>query len=254
MDTETTTTSGREAATRGLAIVGFIALVALGMWLAIYLSRYVPTAVGRLGSAATYVGSIFIPKASAPHLAVVPPATTTTPVLTAAATSTATTTPPKKRSSGVGYGVTPREPGQQSSTTQTIGAGTPAYYGLPDLAVTITAVGYMTSSSTDSFVAANTVPHNAIPAVKFTVKNVGTNVAGPWRFSASIPTATDYLYQSVVQQGLNPGDYIDYTLGFSQPLTGTDKTITITANYDHSITESTTNNNTATAQVTILGS
>lgn len=263
MDTETTTNSGRDAAVQGLAIVGFIALVALGMWLAIYFSRYVPAAVGRLGSAATYVSSIFIPKSPSSHLVVVPPTATSTG--SAAATSTTpssspatpTTKPAPVRAggqpSGTGSSVA-REPGQQSASAQVIGSGQPSYYGLPDLAVTIEAVGYLTSSSTSSFVAATTVPHGAIPAVKFMVKNVGTNVAGPWRFSASIPTATNYLYQSVPQQSLNPGDYIDYTLGFSQPLTGTNKTITITANYDHSVTESNTNNDTATAQVTILGS
>ncbi len=262
MDTETTT-PGRQAATRGLAIVGFVALVALGMWLAIYLSRYVPTAVGRLGSAATYIGSIFIPNNSPSNKLAVVPSASTTPTMS---TTTATISTPSKpathtvpvrmggQSAGTGSGVIARKPGLRSTSTQEIGSGQPSYYGLPDLTVTIDAVGYLTSSSTSSFVAATTVPHGAIPAVKFTVKNAGTNVAQPWRFSASIPTATNYLYQSVPQQSLNPGDYIDYTLGFSEPLPGTNKTITITANYDNGITESNSTNDTATAQITILGS
>lgn len=247
-----------DAAVRGLAVVGFVALVALGIWLAIYSSRFVPAAVGRLGSAAVYVGSLFVSSPSS-GLAVVPTASTTIPfggigaasTTPAAATSTAATS--KRPTAKPAKPVVPAA-GNQTSETYPLGTAAPALYGLPDLAVTIGAVGYLTSSSTNSFVAATTVPQGAIPAVKFTVKNIGTNVAEPWRFSAAIPTATNYLYQSIPQQSLNPGDYIDFTLGFSQPTPGANRTITITANYDHAIPESNTENDTATAELTILGS
>jgi len=44
-----------------LAIIGFIALIGVGMWLAMYATRYVPGVAGRLGGAAVYVGSALSP-------------------------------------------------------------------------------------------------------------------------------------------------------------------------------------------------
>jgi hypothetical protein len=238
----------RQAAMNSLAVVGFIALVVLGISLAIYSARYVPAAVSRLGAAAVSLSQLFTPNQT-PSLSVVPTASTTIPFGTTA-TSTATTTPVK---------VPPKTTPQPTAGTPVsgiypVGSGTPVLSGLPDLVVNITAVGYLTSSSTTTFVPATTVPHGDNPAVEFTVKNVGTNVAGPWRFSASIPTSSSYIYQSIPQQELNPGDYIDYTLGFNEPNVGTNQTISVTANFDHAISESNTNNNSSSASITILGS
>ena len=83
---------------------------------------------------------------------------------------------------------------------------------------------------------------------------MGINSSGKWRFSAYIPTRSSYLYYSPFQQSLSPGDSIDYTLGFDQAIPGSDKIISVTANFDHAVTESSTNNNIASAQLTILGS
>ncbi len=127
-------------------------------------------------------------------------------------------------------------------------------YGYPDLSVSVDAVGYLATSSTSSFVVANTVPYGARPAIQFTVKNIGTNVAGAWNFSASIPTQTAFVYQSLPQQALNPGDSIDYTLGFDQALAGSNETITVTVNPNHSIIESNTTNDVISASLNVLGS
>jgi hypothetical protein len=249
---ETTPVTARQSAVNGLAVFGFIMLIVFGIWLAIYVARFVPTALSRIDAAGVYLASVFVP-APAPGLSVVSTATTTLPFettdpATTTATSTvavATTTPVKR--------TPPSNPvaGNETGGTYQVGNGQPSLYGLPDLAVTIDASGYLTSSSTSSFVAATTIPAGDIPAVEFTVKNVGTNTAAPWRFSASIPTATNYIYQSIPQQSLNPGDYIDYTLGFSQPTVGTNETISVTANFDHAISESSTANDSASTQVTI---
>jgi subtilase family serine protease len=134
----------------------------------------------------------------------------------------------------------------------TVPTGTP--YGLPDLTTSITAVGYLATTSADSFVASATVPAGSRPAVRFTIKNTGTNVTGSWRFSASIPTQTAYIFQSQPQQSLAPGDSIDYTLGFDQANRGSNQTISVTANFDNAVAESNKNNNSASAAVTILGS
>lgn len=255
MDTNTVNTSTRQTAINGLAVVGFVTLVTLGVSLAIYSARYVPTAIGRLGAAAVSLSQIFTP-APRPSLSVVSTASTTiwfgtAPSTGARATSSTPIITPKKPVSD-----TPTTAGSKTSGTYQIDGigGTPTLSGLPDFVVSITSVGYFTSTSTDSFIASSTVPSGNRPAVTFTIKNSGTNATGAWRFSASIPTQSAYIYQSQPQQSLNPGDSIDYTLGFDRANMGADKMISVTANFDRTVTESNTDNNSAATKITILGS
>ena len=253
MDMDQPITPVRQVAIHGLAVAGFIALVAAGIWLAVYSTRFVPTVVNSFGSAAVYLGSVFTP-ANGPTLSVVPnpPASTTisfgnTRPTTSTSTTTKTTSPAKPKPIAT-------TAGEKTSGTYQIGTTTNVLSGLPDFSIHITAIGYLATTSAESFVASSTVPSGSRPAVRFTIKNIGTNVAGPWRFSASIPTQSAFLYQSTAQQSLNPGDSIDYTLGFDQAIAGSNKMISITANFDRAVGESNTNNNSASAQLTILGS
>jgi hypothetical protein len=231
-----------------LSVVGFIALVGAAMWLAAYSTRYVPTVVNRIGAAAVYLGSVFVP-APESNLTVVPTASTTIPFGTASSTTPAKVTP------SVTKPVTPTA-GAKTTGTYPLGSTTPAtLFGYPDLVVHINAVGYLATTSADSFVASTTIPAGKAPAVSFTIKNTGTNRSGSWRWNASLPTSSSSLYQSDLQQNLNPGDYIDYTFGFSGAvISGTDRTISITVNPDNLIIESNTTNDVASAKVTILGS
>lgn len=250
-------TPARQAATNGLAVVGFIALVILGVSLAVYSARFVPEVVNRIGAAAVYLGSVFTPAPGSslvvvPNGTTTPPFTATTTPTTGATTTPVTTTPvPSTPRQPV-----PTTPGTPTSGTYPIGGATTtgALFGLPDLIATINTTGYLTSPSADTFIASSTVPVGMRPAVKFTIKNIGTNVSGSWRFSASIPTQSFYLYQSQMQQSLLPGDSIEYTLGFDQADKGVDKMISVTANFDYGIGESNTNNNSASAKLTIVGS
>ncbi|MDP2651752.1 MAG: CARDB domain-containing protein [bacterium] len=240
-----------QKAISGLAIVGFVTLVSAGIWLALYSTRFVPPVVNGIGAAAVYLGSVFTP-ASEPGLSVIPtPVASTTisfPSTDSGQAATETNAPSPAS-------VKPTAGARTNTVSQISGTNVaPALSGLSDLTVHITAVGYLSAASADSFIASSTVPAGSRPAVRFTIKNIGTNIAGPWRFSAYIPTQSSYLYQSQLQQSLNPGDSIDYTLGFDQAIAGTGKLISITANFDHTIGESNTNNNNATTTVTILGS
>lgn len=232
-----------------LAAVGFLALIAVGMWLAVYATRFVPTIVNSAGEAAVYIGSIFTPKST--ELSVISSTTPTTIFFgDASSTQPASVTPtvfqPKPVESIAGT--------ETSNTYQISGVTTSApLSGLPDLVTNIIAIGYLTSQSTDSFVVSSTVPSGSRPAVRFVVKNVGTNVTGQWRFSASIPTPVNQIYQSPMQQSLNPGDYIEYILGFDQAISGNDKMISVSANFDRAFTELTTDNNSDSTKITILG-
>ncbi len=246
--------STQEVTIRSLAVIGFITLTFLGVWLAIYSARYVPKTVSNTVTAAVYIGSVFTPTSSKPSLSVVPVATTTSERTTTSIVATAPTTPVATKTTPKKKTVTPTK-GKRVTTVQQIKDNASTLYGLPDLTVSIDAVGYLASTSVESFIATSTIPHGKTPAVRFTVKNSGTNVAGAWRFSASIPTKMAYTYQSPIQKkARRPGDSVVFTLGFTQANTGADKIISITVNPNHTITESNTNNNTATTKITILGS
>lgn len=235
----------RQTAFYALAVLGFIAMVSLGVWLAVYSAQFVPVAINRLGAAAVSLSEIFNRAPSAPGTTA-----TTTPGGTVATSTNSVTPPVATTTPGTGGQTVTPQPGEETSSIIPADGSSTVPYGLGDLTVTIQAVGHLTTASTDSFVTGTVVPGGYRPAVKFTVKNIGTNVIGPWRFSASLPTSATPLYLSNLQQQLNPGDYIEYTLGFEQPNRG-EQTITLSVNYDRTIAESHTNNNTISAKLQI---
>ena len=248
MQSGTSRTEARQAVINGLAVIGFAALLFAGMALAVYTARYVPVALSNLASAAVYFSSIFIPAGSVPTLEVVDteipfeePPLTETPTVTIPTTPVAPATP-----------VIPNG-GTKTDTTYQIGTSPAPLSGLSDLVMTITAVGYLASTSTDSFVATTTIPAHSRVAVKFMVENKGTNKTGDWRFSLVIPTESSYLFESPVQQSLNPNDRIEYVLGFDQAKRGVDQPITASVDFDKKVNESNEDNNGANAKVTVLG-
>jgi hypothetical protein len=226
-------TPARQAAITSLAIVGFVALVAAGIWLAVYSTRFVPSVVNGLGSAAVYLGSVFNPSSDNGLSVVPPPAASSTISVgngTSTATSTSTGSTPKPS--------TPRTPSSGTSGATRPVPPAPVLYGFPDLAVLITSNGYLaTSGDLNSFTGSVTVPDGKQPAVQFSVENKGTNVSGPW----TITTDPRLASSAETQPSLAPGAravfiiYTDRTNKSTQPLT-----IKVSSN----LAESTTNNNT----------
>ena len=256
MDTTTITTSpARHIAVHALAAVGFIVLIILGMALAIYAATFVPRAVSRIGSAAVYLSSVFVPAPTPVALQVVEPGTTV-PFPDAPGAGIATTT------SAV---ATTTKPVVAHPAT-TPGAGTPDYNvypvggtgttpatltGFSDLTVKIVETGYLTSADTASFVKSDMVPAGQRGAIKFTISNIGTNVSGTFDFKAPLPTSSTYTFTSDTQSSLLPGEHIDYVLGFDRTRSGDNREITITVDPENTIHESRENNNSDTATLTI---
>jgi hypothetical protein len=243
----------RQSAKTGLAVVGFLALIGLGIWGGMYSSRFIPGIVQRFGSAAVYVGSLFTP--SQPATVSVVESASSTPLLETPSTTTAATTTPTR----VATTTTPKpattpvvKPAAKKTKTVTIATTTtPTLYGLPDLSIRVGTKGYLTSNTTDSFVASTSVPSGKRPAVQFTVTNIGTNVSGPWRFSAAVPTRRAYTYESDAERSLAPGDSIDFTLGFDEAESGEKQEVTIVVNSDNAVKESSLANNKAVIYLTI---
>lgn len=159
-----------------------------------------------------------------------------------------TTQPSSGSSSGVA--VTPGQ--QQTQTTPipgtgTTGAGAINPQGRPDLAVTITGVGYITADN--QFVVANSINRTQKAGVKFTIENKGDNVTGNWAFSAILPTNPPFIYQSDMQRNLNPGERIEYTLGFDQVKAQEVVEIRVIADPGNRLNESDKTNNIATTNL-----
>lgn len=233
-------TTDKSAARNALAIVGFIALVILGILLAISAARFVPQAVSKIGAATVGLSSIFVPGGADEEAPVVvppvyeepapeaPAATTTTPIEEPSAPSPRPTTPT--------YVLPP--------VVRVVPVNTPRQlYGNPDLTVSITSVGYCTSSNVSSFRADNEVPDGERAGVKFSVFNRGTNVTGSWDFEVELPTAADYTYDSARQRSLSPGDRMDFTLCFDELDTGNDRRITVEVDPSDDVNESSEGNN-----------
>jgi hypothetical protein len=197
------------AARNSLAVVGFIALIIFGIALGIYSARFVPGVISRLGTAAVYLGNVFTPPSN-PGISVVTPPTASTTIhfgtsTPPVATTTIATTP------------TPTKPKPVYTPTTPIVDTPPApnYYGLPDLAVQIVERGYVTvnpesnPSFQNTFVPADSSPSNYYPAVKFKVKNIGTNVSGSWNISYSVPGAPE---NSEGFESMTPGQEVTFVI------------------------------------------
>lgn len=123
--------------------------------------------------------------------------------------------------------------------------------GKADLRPTILEIGYI-NRLTNTFTAVTATSSTSTPeihrservAVRFEVENLGNKASGSWQFNAILPTIPPHTFNSDSQPSLNPGDKIEFTLGFDQTMEGTD-TITIKVDGPNQIIESNEDNNTA---------
>lgn len=257
MEITTTTTdrTPRQAATTALALVGFLALILIGIGLAIYAARYVPAALNRLGAGAVSLSSVFSPSGEDPELAVVipdPDAPFEPVTETEEEISFGGDTAPTASTGGstAGTGGTGVVAGPPRTITVPVVIPPPAPYGRADLAVEITATGYCTSDRTSSFRSASRVSSGDHAGIQFTVSNIGTNVSGRWDFEYELPTSPTLSRTVTNQRALNPGDRVDYTLCFSEARTGT-RTVTVRVDSGRHVDESNESNNTASARLDI---
>jgi hypothetical protein len=227
--------TGATAARQGAAIIGFVAIAVIGMTIAVYAARFVPGAIGGIGSAAAYVSSLFVPPASdtpkVTHTATsTPVAATSTPVVTTPIVVTPATTTPTK--------------------TPVPSTPTPAYYGYADISTSIISTGYCTSRYQNSFVASSAIPSGATyGGATFMFTNVGTNIAsGNWQFRVDTPTGSTNSYGV----SLRPGQSAAGVVCFDR-ISGTNY-VTVTADPYNAVYESAENNNTASRAISSNGS
>jgi hypothetical protein len=229
---------GQRAAVNGLAMVGFLALILIGITLAIYSARYIPQAVSQLASA----GSAFSSKnsSSTPASLSVISGGTSIPFSGTSATTTTITSGNSMTTSGTSV--------PSTITTAPVTPQRAALYGLPDLQTSEVVTGYLANGSNDSFVPAHVIPAGARAAVQFTVSNVGTNATGQWGFIAQLPETAGYVFTSPVEENMNPGGHILFTLAFDQvQIAPGPQVVTVQADPNNQILESNEGNNSASA-------
>lgn len=237
----------KRAAINGLAVVGFVALVFLGVMLAIYGARFVPDTISRLTSA-VYLSSEPEQTSGAPTATTTVTVFVPVPATTTPAAPEATTTPAAPNPPSTGGPLIVRQPTYYYTYTST-----PRLYGLPDLTVEIIEVGYLRTSSPSSFRRAREVPEGERGAFRFTVRNEGTNATGLWRFRAELPTKDnrDDTYTSGWQTSLMPGASKTYTIGFDDPDEGDDRRMSIDVDYNDTVDEINERNNDDTARIDV---
>jgi CARDB len=235
----------RSAALNTLAIVGFIALILIGIALAIWSVRYIPAAFN--GGAAS-LSSFFTPAEEEAGIEVIsgtqipfePVATTSEPVAPAPVEDT----PSTGTTGGVTYG-------QPTTIMVPVTVPPPAPYGLADLTVDITAVGYCRTDDTDSFRRASEVPEGENGGVQFAIRNAGTNTSSRFDFTYEVPTSPETERTVSNQRALGPGDRIDYTLCFTEPRDGDNRTISIRVDSGNDVRESNESNNSDSERIDI---
>jgi len=246
----------KQAATNGLAVVGFITLLFLAVVLAGNAARFIPTIVNGAvnGLSATVIGitSIFVPAEG--DIIVVETGTTTTPttnfpiVLEPETEVEEPVKPPvtvNPTPGGETVEVTEQNPGGVISDPN----------GLPDLVPVVLATGKLVGGyAADNFVATSTLSKTDRIAVKFAVENKGTKASGSnWRFNVVMPTESTYIFEGKSEhvQNLNPGEKIEYVIGFDRSKVGTDLQIAIAVDQNKGVTESDETNNGAFVKITV---
>jgi hypothetical protein len=193
----TTTTTKRSPAVSALAIVGFIALILLGMLLAIYAVRFIPAALSGIGEAAVSLSRVFTPDdgqvevieqpatPSDPGVVVTIPIGPETPTEPAPAAPT-TPAPAAYQPSAPTY-VPPTGYGAQPPVIIPIQGQAQTGYGSPDLTVEIMAIGYVTrDGSASTFRESSRVPRGEQGAVKFRLSNRGTNASDRYEYEVKV--------------------------------------------------------------------
>jgi len=136
-------------------------------------------------------------------------------------------------------------------TTYNSSAVATNYSGLPDLAITLIGTGVIDSSG--QFVQTPYAGINDTIGIKFAVKNVGTNVSGPWTLRLTMPSQTTPNYDSGYQQSIRPGDTMVFTASYNSPVSQGVNIGYITADPMNLIIESNKTNNSITVPFNITG-
>ena len=235
----------KKAALTSLAIVGFVALIIIGILATIYAASFIPKMFSTSGSASAYLSGLA--DTSNPTPTTQPAPATTTPTVTATLEPVAPPTAPVPAKQTVTRTIyrTVVVPSQPVYTT-------PVYSGLSDLTVTVTDKGYLRNGNGGTFVSSSYVPNGYLGAVKYRISNLGTNISTSYRVAIAVDTNGSRDNATVNGGALPPNRSVDGIGSFTTTNGGT-AYITLTVDADNNVNESNESNNTASTNMTLGG-
>jgi hypothetical protein len=139
-----------------------------------------------------------------------------------------------------------------TSGTKTTYTKTVSYYGYSDLSVQLISTGIVNPYTRQYIQTAYSGANDEV-AVKFIVRNTGTNVSGPFKVRLNMPSSRTPFYESAYQQSIKPGDAIEFTGTFDSPSAQGLITGYITVDPYNEIVENSENNNNLAVQFNISG-
>lgn len=246
----------KNGAFKALAVLGAITIIYVGAYAIVLGLRNLPN-IGRGITQTTHSARIFLADVFLFSRKVPSTATTTNNNLTATSTLViATTTTP------VETPVTTYHPPVTTRPSGTITAGVPTTHtypgystsggsvvsnpnGKPDLFVTIISYGTLDKSTNAYTATTTTISRSERIAIRFEVWNKGDKTNPTWRLNGYLPTYPTQIFNSDEQQAINPGDKIEYTLGFDQMQDQRQNTVKIEVDPSGLVNESNETNNVA---------
>lgn len=123
--------------------------------------------------------------------------------------------------------------------------------GFVDLTARVIEIGVV-DKTTGTFTASTTPNRRDRVAVRFAIENIGTKKSPEFTYNAVLPTLPPYTFFSPVQQALNPGDRIEFTLGFDSFADATSGDVVINVDPTGGINERNKDNNIVRYTVTVI--
>lgn len=123
-----------------------------------------------------------------------------------------------------------------------------SYVGKADLAVRVLQVGIL-NTNTNTIYSQNQFNSRDTVGVRFEVRNDGDAITNSWNFTASLPSASNPVYVSPIQNALRPGESIQFTLGFGNLTNRSNSLITINVDPSNLTLESNEANNMTTSSI-----
>ena len=235
----------KKAALTSLAIVGFVALIIIGILATIYAASFIPKMFSTSGSASAYLSGLA--DTSNPTPTTQPAPATTTPTVTATLEPVAPPTAPVPAKQTVTRTIyrTVVVPSQPVYTT-------PVYSGLSDLTVTVTDKGYLRNGNGGTFVSSSYVPNGYLGAVKYRISNLGTNISTSYRVAIAVDTNGSRDNATVNGGALPPNRSVEGIGSFDATSGGT-ATIRLSVDAGGNVAESNENNNTDVTTINVTG-
>lgn len=233
------------AALNSLAIVGFVALIIIGILATIYAASFIPKMLrgsNSNGSAAAYLSGLSDQSANTATVTATPTTPTPTGTVTAAPLTTPTETTPAPAANPITKTI-------YKYVTVPSSSSVASYSGLADLTIAIIDRGYLQGGS---FISANSVPSGYQGAVKYRISNIGTNTSGSYRVDIRVETNNGTDNDSVTGGSLPPSRSVEGTGSFDATSGGT-ATIRLTVDASNVVSESNENNNTEVTTMVLNG-